>query len=334
MKAASAVAAIAIAAAAALYLLFANGSGTSRGASPVIPTRTSTAVVPTPTPLPRTWMDGLRSSTGGKALQISCLDRNGDQRLNAADGYDLAGLDIPLVPAKACVDADRRRDFYTGPPSDASRYTCAARKPPVLLVAVASAGSNLLDPAAGESMGVLQMIDALQQRTARAGIATDAILAISAVWGADFPQTRMEQWLEHEISRQLDALPCLRAVIIGHSHGGTAVTSVTAALDARYASRLYGVTIDRTIVLYDRAATELPAKTRVFNVYQTNEGWHGVAIDLPNFQNVDASQERAPIAPSDGGGGLALVSHKTLDDSPAVQKRIEDAVMAWLASAH
>jgi hypothetical protein len=38
------------------------------------------------------------------------------------------------------------------------------------------------------------------------------------------------------------------------------------------------------------------------------------------------------VAPSDGGGGLALVSHKTLDDAPRVQQQIEDAVMAWLTS--
>jgi hypothetical protein len=68
----------------------------------------------------------------------------------------------------------------------------------------------------------------------------------------------------------------------------------------------------------------------LLNEFQTNEGWHGNVYGQANIINADESGERAPVAPSDGGGGLALVSHKTLDDSVAVQGRIEDAVMAWL----
>ena len=61
--------------------------------------------------------------------------------------------------------------------------------------------------------------------------------------------------------------------------------------------------------------------------------WTGATVHhVANITNVDESSERAPVAPSDGGGGLALVSHKTLDDSVAVQHRIEDVVMAWLTS--
>jgi len=123
----------------------------------------------------------------------------------------------------------------------------------------------------------------------------------------------------------------MRAVLFGHSHGAVNVTSITAALDDAYGDRLFGVLIDRTVALYDRNATEYPSRTELLNIFQLNEGWHGNHIDLPNVVNYDASLERAPIALSDGGGAPALISHKTLDDSPSIQRRIEDAIMAWLA---
>jgi hypothetical protein len=333
MKFASAIVIVIVAAvsAAVLYLVFANGAGGSSTVTAIIPTHTPAPAAPTPTPLPVTWIDGLETSRGGESIQISCLDRNGDGRLNAADSSDLAGLDIPLVAGQACQDPEHRRDFYAGPPSDPANYNCDGAKAPVLLVSAASAGSNLLDPTSGESMGLLDIVRALQQRLSTKGIASDTILATSAVFGADLPQTRMEQWLKHEVSRRFDAMPCLRAVIMGHSHGGVTVTSVMAALDDGYSGRMFGVAIDRTTALYDRNATELPAKAEVFNVFQLNEGWHGEKIDLPNFTNLDASAARAPVAPSDGGGGLALVSHKTLDDAPLVQSAIEDAVMSWVS---
>jgi hypothetical protein len=317
-----------------IFFVFANSSS-SGGAAALLPTRTPVPLSPTATPFPREWAAALHASRGAEPILISCLDRNGDGRLDAADSADLVGLDIPLAPGKACEDPQHRRDFYAGPPSDRAAYSCDAPKRPLLIVAVGSAGTNLLDTTSGESLGELRIVAALQDRAASDGIATDTVLAASAVFGADQPQTRMEQWLAHDLRARLDALPCLRVVMIGHSHGGTTVTSVTAALDGAYAARLYGVLIDRTVALYDRPAAEYPSRTPLLNIFQTNEGWHGDGADLPNVTNADESKEEAPIAPSDGGGeGPALVSHKTLDDSPAVQQLIEDAVMAWLTANH
>ena len=130
----------------------------------------------------------------------------------------------------------------------------------------------------------------------------------------------------------MSEMPCLRTVLVGHSHGGVTVTSIATALEDRFPGRMFGAVIDRTIALYDRDAEELPVATPLLNLFQLNEGWHGVAIDLPNITNVDESGERAPVAPSDGGGGLALVSHKTLDDAAAVQQRVVDGVIAWLTA--
>ena len=104
-------------------------------------------------------------------------------------------------------------------------------------------------------------------------------------------------------------------------------------LDRRYAARLYAVIIDRSTVLYDRFATDYPAKMPLLNVFQLNEGWHGELLPFPNVTNIDASAATAPIAPSDGGGPTTHVTHKTLDDSPAAQHQIEDAIMHWATEA-
>ena len=323
---------IVLASAVVLLSILPRSAPTADTVSAGIPTRTPPPATPQPTPVPRTWIDGLAASRSGTATLISCLDTNGDGRLSAADGDDLSGISIPLVAAQSCVNPADHRDLYAGDASDAAGYACDAPNAPALIVAIGSAGTDLFDPSAGESLGVLRTVNDLQARASAAGIATAPVLSAPAIFGADEPQTRMEQWLTRDITSRLEAMPCLRAVLIGHSHGGVTVTSVAAALDGTYAGRVFGVLIDRTTALYDREAAEMPFAIPLLNVFQINEGWHGSHIDQPNVTNVDDSAERAPVAPSDGGGGLALVSHKTLDDAPRVQQQIEDAVMAWLAA--
>jgi pimeloyl-ACP methyl ester carboxylesterase len=324
---------VAAAAAVILFSTFPLSSPTADTVSAGLPTHTPSPAVPKPTPEPHTWIDGLETSKHGVATLISCLDLNGDGEIDDSDSSAFDGLAIPLVADKACIDPAQHRDFYVGDPSDAAGYSCDAKKPPLLIVAIGSAGTDLYDLTMGESLGVLHMVNLLQQKTTEQGIATTPILAGSAIAAADEPQTRMEEWLTHDIEQRLDAMPCLRAVMIGHSHGGVTVTSVAAALDAAYADRVFGVLIDRTIALYDRPATEMPTSIPLLNFYQLNEGWHGVPLNLPNVTDIDESTERAPVAPSDGGGGLAIVSHKTLDDATPVQQRVVDGVMAWLAGA-
>jgi hypothetical protein len=323
---------IVFASAVVLLSVFPRSSPTADTVSAGIPSRTPPPATPQPTPMPRTWIDGLAASRSGTATLISCLDTNGDGRISAADSDDLSGISIPLVGAESCVNPADHRDFYAGDASDVAGYACDAPNAPALIVAIGSAGTDLFEPSAGESLGVLRTVNGLQTRAYAAGIATAPVLSAAAILGADEPQTRMEEWLTRDITNRLEALPCLRAVLIGHSHGGVTVTSVAAALDGAYAGRVFGVLIDRTTALYDRDATEMPLTIPLLNVFQVNEGWHGSDIDQANITNIDDSAERAPVAPSDGGGGLALVSHKTLDDAPRVQQQIEDAVMAWLTS--
>lgn len=195
---------------------------------------------------------------------------------------------------------------------------------------IGSAGTNLLDPSAGESTGLFAVINDIRDRADDAGISTLPILTTAAIFGADPPQINMEKFLAHEIGRRLGELPCLRAVLIGHSHGGATVTAVSAALDAAYGDRVYGVLLDRSTVLYDRVETEMPVRTKLLNVYQLNQGWHGVPLEAPNVYNIDQSYEYAPRALSDGGGDPEVVGHKTLDDAPGTQRIIADAVVDWL----
>jgi hypothetical protein len=279
--------------------------------------------------LPPSWPEGLKMSRGGETSLLACLDANGDRALTAADGTELGDLVISLLE-DPCGDATRSADYYVGTPSKSSDYNCASERRPALLVVIGSAGTDLLDPSAGESIGVLNTINDIQQRADAASIATLPILTTSSIFGADPPQGSLERLLAHETARWLDALPCLRAVLVGHSHGGATVTAVAAALDERYAARVFGVLIDRTTALYDRPETEFPSRIPLLNVFQTNQGWHGVPLPGANVYNIDQSYERAPIALSDGGGDLAPVGHKTLDDAAGVQRIIADAVLTWL----
>jgi hypothetical protein len=328
-----AVLAIAVAAGAiALSVIFlrdAGGEGRAVGIEPLTTLAPPGELTKT---LPPSWMDGLEYSRGGQALLLSCGDVDGDGLLTGADNPAYRDLRIPLIPEKACQDPAGSRDFYAGLPSIERAYTCDSRPAPVLIVVIASAGSDLMDPSAGESMGVLELVNILQQRLLDAGISSLPILSTSAINGADPPQINMERFITNEVGRRLGEMPCLRAVIIGHSHGGATVTAATAALDQAYAARMFGVLIDRTTVLYDRPETEFPVSTRLLNVFQTNEGWHGVPLNRPNIYDIDQSYQRAPIALSDGGGGYAVVTHKTLDDAAGVQRLIADAVMTWLGS--
>jgi hypothetical protein len=290
---------------------------------------------PRPTPIPDSWPAGLAGATGGgQPVSIACRDVNGDLRIDEDDAAEFAGLAITLEGApQATVSGgcgDYRRDEYRGPAPEAYEDCDDASAGSLLIWAVGSAGTDLLDPSAGESLGMLPILNDALARAAADGIPVRIVISASAIYGATPPQTSMERWVAHQIAAELDAVPCLRAVIIGHSHGGATVTSVAAAIEDEYADRLLGVLIDRTIALYDRPATEIPAQAVLLNFYQTNEGWHGDYIDAPNVVNSDESTERAPVALSDGGGGFAVVSHKTLDDAPGAQRRIVDGMFAWL----
>ena len=188
----------------------------------------------------------------------------------------LEGIDIPLLGRDACLPpvGPRRAEWFVGEP--APPLTCDGTGPaPVVVVAIGGGGSDLLDGELGVSVGLIDIVNGVRAQAAAASLSSNVILMTAAIDLADQPQTRMEQWLAADLRHRMEALPCLRAVLIGHSHGAVLATSVLAALDARFGARLYGVVMDRSLLYYDRHAVELPQRASILNVYQTNEGWHG-----------------------------------------------------------
>ena len=296
---------VAVAAVAVILFAFASGGPSAQHGVPGV--LAATAAVPSPTPLPLAWPDGLHEPRDGTLQEIACLDSNGDGEVDEGDSPELAGVSVPLEPG-AC-QRDRHADFFVGAPSPNALYSCTAPRPPLLVVAVSSGGSDLLAAKEGESLGLLDIVNAVRAEAQTRSIATQTILATAAIFGAvDYPQTRMEQWLEHDLVQRMDALPCLRTVILGHSHGGVTVTSVTSVLEERpdNAARLYGVAVDRTVIIYDRPASQMPQLAPLLNVFQTNEGWHGVPIDQPNVDNLDGSRDSRQSRPATAAGRQRL----------------------------
>lgn len=301
--------------------------GSSGGAAPAVSIQVIASPTPAPTPIPRTWLEGFRAPHPGAPVQLSCLDADGDELLTADDDSRFEGLEIALDPEKACVDSAGRADFYV---TDNGPIDCATTTYPAgLIVLVGGGGTDLLQGSEGESLGLLKMRNDVQPAR-EAGAYIQTIISASAIFGAVPPQGSMERYLTAEIGRRLEAAPCLRAVVIGHSHGGVVVTAVLAALEDRFADRLFGVLIDRSAALYGGDPVAMPQRAHLLNVFQLNEGWHGVAIDQPNVENLDESALYAPLAPSDGGTGSGRVSHKTLDDAIDAQAQIEYRVVAWM----
>ena len=317
---------------AALIVFFAFTSGSDApGEDEALALASPTlAVTATATPIPPTWLEALGEPPGAPpSILVSCGDANGDLLLDAADDAALDASPIALQADLACLSPDDHADFYAGQPFSAEARSCDGAVAPVEIVLAASAGSDLLQPREGESLGMIDIARDMRAQLEDGGADVSVMVAASAVFGADMPQTSMERWLAARVRQRLSDVPCAGAVIIGHSHGGVTATSVAAALEGEYADRMLVVLIDRSAVLYDRQPEEMPQRARVLNFYQLNEGWHGEPIDQPNVENIDESDERAPIAPSDGGGGLALVSHKTLDDALAVQRAVVARSVGW-----
>ncbi|MEX2227778.1 MAG: alpha/beta fold hydrolase [Dehalococcoidia bacterium] len=319
--------------AALVLLLVFTGSGSDAPGeeASVVATSTSAPATATATPVATTWLQALgEPDDAPPPMLVSCADSNEDGALTADDSATglPSGVTIALDGELACVEPEQHADFYDGASFPPEVRECSGATP-VQIVLAASAGSDLLQPHEGESLGLIAIAKDMRSAIEAAGGSASIMVAMSAIFGAEPPQTSMELWLAARVRNVLEDVPCSRVVLIGHSHGGVTATAVAVALEAEYADRMLVVLIDRSAVLYDRVALEMPQQARVLNFFQLNEGWHGVPIDQPNIENIDESDERAPVAPSDGGGGLALVSHKTLDDAVAVQAQVVERSVAW-----
>jgi hypothetical protein len=293
---------------------------------------------------------GLSKLPNAAYAQLECYDINGDHVLNDQDAADPAklpdfdnngkhdaldaaffkGIDIPLNPQpqnEACTHANKDwgPEYFVAHSSKPATVDCSAGGPkPVLLYGAGGGVSNLKHDAAG----VRSMLDGLQKAYAKRDVQTLAVVSGESIIAGEKPQVAMEQWSTHTVQTYLDRYPCLRVLLLGHSHGSVTVNHIAAQLEPQYASRMIEVVdVDRIDVLYTGDTTSWPQQVHLFNIYETNDDkLKGSPHDAPNTENWDASGDNGPKN-GDEGGALEPVNHTTIDNSSSVKQRIIDDVM-------
>ena len=284
--------------------------------------------------------------------QIACADVNNDGRLNDADAENLAqlpdfngdgrhddadaaflrGIDISLDPAgKQIACAHKNKDV--GPEwsvfePGTQQLSCDGDKKAVLILGIGGGVTNLKG---NDAAGVKQIIEDARSTFEGKGVHTVTILSGQAVNSAASVNSAMELWIAHATQTLLEAYPCLRVVIVGHSHGAIVADVAAAKLEATYADRFVEVVdLDRVEALYSGDTKTWPSRIPVFNVYETSDPkLHGEARDASNVTNWDATGEKGPKN-GDKGGPLAPVDHTTIDNSASVRARIiADVLSHW-----
>jgi len=292
---------------------------------------------------------GLSKTPRATFSEVACLDVNGDHRINSGDAADpsklpdfnadnrrnaedaafLENVDIELKPdANVCgKGTPDEPEFavahgYFSP----AEVSCADGNEPVLLLGIGGGVVNLKDR--GSAAGIRQIVSDLQVSYDKRHIDTLTVLGGPTVAGAPNIHTAAEQWLTNVVRVYLEKYPCLRVVIVGHSHGAVTADVVAAHLEPQYAGRfIVDVDLDRVEALYTGDTQSRPTVIPVFNVYETNDpALSGHPYDAPNAENWDASGEQGPAA-GDEGGPLKQVNHTTIDNSRSVRERIVAEVM-------
>jgi hypothetical protein len=282
----------------------------------------------------------------GVVAQIACLDVNHDGVVNdgdaamastlpdfthdgkhdQADAAFVAGVDIPLDPKRdlsQCKSVSGTEPEYMVADGvmDPSSVTCDGGAKPVLVVGVGGGVVNVRK--SSDAAGVRSIVNGLLQKYDDKNVPTIAVIAGPAIGGAQQIHSAMEQWMTHAVQVYLDRYPCMRAVLIGHSHGADTADVVSAHLEGKYASRIIeDVDIDRTTDLYTGDTQSRPTQVHVLNIYESNSGaLNGAPYNSSNAENWDASDVQAPEH-GDNGGSLKKVDHTTIDNSAAVKDRI------------
>ena len=296
---------------------------------------------------------GLSSQPRATFSQLACLDKNGDHRLNEADAANLAsvpdfngdrshdkndaafltGIDIALDPAAqsdACGSASKVGPEYEVAHGyfEPSTVSCEGNAHPVLLVGIGGGVKDLKDK--GDAAGVRSVIDGLQKSYKSRHAETIAVIAGPAMFGAVQANTSMEQWMTNAVRVYFDRYPCIRAVLVGHSHGAVTTDVIAAALEEHYPGRfIEDVELDRSEFAYGGDTQSKPKQVHVLSIFETSSGpLSGVPYTgAPNAELWDASGEMGP-ANGDKGGAMKPVTHTTIDNAASVKQRIVDDVIA------
>jgi hypothetical protein len=295
-------------------------------------------------------VSGLSNAPRATFSQLACLDKNGDDRITAADASDpsklpdfnadderdefdaafLQGIDIPLNPDRD-TDCDGGNDpeyLVAHGYFDPSDVSCDGDADAVLLLGVGGGVKDLKQ--SGDARGVRSIIDAIQKEYDDRDEQTIGVISGQDVLGAQNGNTAMEDWLTHAVRVYLDRFPCLRVVMLGHSHGAVTVADIAARLEGEYGARfIVAVSLDRVEFGYGGDTSLYPRQVPVFNIYETNEPsglLRGTPRDQANVENWDASTEEAPEN-GDRGKSDKPVTHTSIDNSPEVEDRIVEEVM-------
>jgi hypothetical protein len=283
-------------------------------------------------------------------VQLACLDVNADGLVDANDADpatlpDITGdgavteSDLALVreaqialpggrPPECAGGHGPNPDWQVSAPPD---LDCAAGERGLLLLAVGGGAVDLstLNDAAGARWMVEELSGAVDVPTQIASVAP-------GLYGTGEPQPDAERWAFAFLSQRLQEQPCLKAVILGHSHGGTLATATAARLEEAGLGGqvLLTVLIDRVTNLYAGDTVSIPQSSPVFNVYLPAPGQdiEGGAIDQPNVENFDASGLKAPEH-GEKGGALKPATHTTIDNSPDALREVAARVVLALADA-
>ncbi len=295
---------------------------------------------------------GLSSQPRATFSQLACLDKNGDLQLNESDAADLASIPdfngdrsrdkddaeffsgIDLALDAAALSDVCGGDSELGPEYEVahgyfepSNVSCEGNAHPVLLVGIGGGVKDLTDK--GDAAGVRSIIDGLQQSYKSRDVETIAVIAGPAMLGALQANTSMEQWMTNAVRVYLDRYPCIRAVLVGHSHGAVTGDVIAATLEDQYSGRfIVDVSLDRSEFAYSGDTQSKPKQVHVLSIFEANSD---VLSGVPytgaaNAEVWDASGEMGPEN-GDEGGAMKPVTHTTIDNSPAVEQRIIDEVM-------
>lgn len=286
---------------------------------------------------------GLSEAPRATFAQLSCLDVNQDDVINAADAADpsalpdfnadrsrdaddaafLYGLEIRLDPNRdraTCEDDDEEQPEYLVAhgyftPSDVSCDDPGDDA--VLVLGVGGGVENLRDK--GDASGVRAIVDALLEAYDERDVQTIGVISGQAAVGAINAHDAMQGWLAHAVRVYVNRYPCLRVVLVGHSHGGVTVEAVAATLEPDLADRIIVVVdVDRIEDLYVGGMAR-PSRVPVFNIYETNDPAFATApYEAPNVENWDASAERHDGEP---------VIHTSIDNAKPVRERIVTEVL-------
>lgn len=281
-----------------------------------------------------------RLTSSGELMQIACFDVNDDGKVDAGDA-DASKLpdfngDGKVDEAETNIVSAVEMTLLEGTPSNCNRgdkpdwlvteapvIDCSAGQTEVLLYGVGGGAVDLKNPT--NAAGVRWMMDDIGKQFDAAGLPHQILSVAPGLNGPDDGQPASEDWSTAYLTEELNRVPCMHLVLLGHSHGATHVTAVASRLEAAgLADRItLNILIDRVTDLYSGDTASLPQQSPVVNYYlAATEQYHSAPIEQANFENVDVSGELAPEK-GEQGGKIVAVIHSTIDNSPSLLSKIE-----------